>query len=82
MRQLDEEGSVSLTKSRINHALPACLVIHGTKLIKHPPPMSDLTVVHGSRNVEIGNENGPIGAKNKEQYHIVREYDRMEGVSA
>ena len=52
MRRLDEEGSVHLSESRINHALPAGLIIHITKLFIHPPPMCDLAVMHGSWNVE------------------------------
>jgi hypothetical protein len=65
LRLLDEEGSVHLSKSRINRALPAGLVIHGTKLIVHPPPMCNLAVMHGSKNIEMAMGMVPSGQKTK-----------------
>jgi len=71
LSRLDEEGSVHLSESRINRALPAGLVIHGTKLIIHPPPMCNLAVMHRSGSVEKGDGNGPVREKNKDRCHVV-----------
>jgi len=71
LRRLDEEGSVNLTESRINCSLTAGLIIYGTELIIHPPPMCNLAIMHGSWNIEKGDGSGPVRAKNKVWCHIV-----------
>jgi hypothetical protein len=56
---------VYLTKSRINRALSAGLLVHAFKLVVKPPPACNLAVMNGSGNINKCSGNGPVEAKTK-----------------